>query len=389
MRRQAAGDKRSYGVLLVAGGRTHQENYAPWFAADPRCRLVALTDEPGVPAERARWNRELAAELGVPYLEDLDAALARADVDIASVCAEPERRGRLGARCARAGKHVYLDKPLAGSLEDADALVEAVRSRGVRSQMFSLLRTPWARRARRIAQSGALGDLVAIHCDLLFAKGPAGSAVPGPRKESYPPRRFTFVDSKRELFTTGVYSLGLLRSIARSEVRRVEATTENYFFAEHQRNDVEDFGAALLVLQSGAVGSITAGRVGWTSHPAAGVTRLWIVGTRASAWIDAYRPRVEVFDSAEPWRPPPRNPDDPMGFWASTRKAAGEKEKRAWAVPAAADVASDVASFLDCVEAGRESDLSAADGRRILEVLFACYRSAAERRAVEPSELRR
>ncbi|MCS6860808.1 MAG: hypothetical protein NZT92_10875, partial [Abditibacteriales bacterium] len=34
-----------FGVLLVAGRRTHQENYATYFAADPRCRLVAVTDE--------------------------------------------------------------------------------------------------------------------------------------------------------------------------------------------------------------------------------------------------------------------------------------------------------------------------------------------------------
>src|SRR5262249_31052802 len=37
-----------YGVLLVSGNHTHQEDYALAFAADPRCRLIAVTDESGV-----------------------------------------------------------------------------------------------------------------------------------------------------------------------------------------------------------------------------------------------------------------------------------------------------------------------------------------------------
>jgi predicted dehydrogenase len=365
------------GVLLVGGGRTHQEDYAQAFAADGRARLVGVADEEGVSADRARWNRELAGALGVPLLPSLEAALERPDVHIASVCVEKERRGRVGAVCARAGKHVYMDKPLAGSLEDAADLVAAVRERGVKSQMFSLVRTPWAERARGLVRSGALGDLLALDCDLLFAKGPAGTAPGTPRKESYPPRRFTFVDSKRELFTTGVYSLGLLRWLSGREVRRVFATTQNYFFAEHARNGVEDFGAAVIELEGGIAASITAGRIGWTSHPAGGPMRLRLTGTRASAVVDAYRPRIEVSSDALPWTPPSRSPEDPMGFWSSTRRASGERPKEAWVLSSAADVHADARHFLDSIAEDRESDLDAAAGKAILEALFACYRSAA------------
>ena len=41
-----------YGVLLLGGNRTHQENYALSFAQDARCRLVAFADEPDAPPER-------------------------------------------------------------------------------------------------------------------------------------------------------------------------------------------------------------------------------------------------------------------------------------------------------------------------------------------------
>ncbi len=371
------------GVLLITGGRTHQENYAPLFAADPRCRLIGLTDESDVPPARATWNAELAGKLGVPLLPDLGAALARDDVHVVSVCCEPERRGRVGALCARAGKHVYMDKPIAASLEHADELVEAVRARGVRSQMFSLVRAPWARRAREALRSGALGELAGIHCDLLFAKGPAGTAPRGRRSETYPPRRFTFVDSKRELFTTGVYSIGLIRWLTGLEVRRVHAVTANYFFAEHVRNGVEDFGAAILELDGGVTASITAGRIGWASHPAGGPVRLALAGSRGSTVIDAHRPRLEVSDAGEPWTPPRRIPEDPMGFWSSTQKLAGVQPKRAWRSVEDGGGQNDVEHFVDCVTTERESDMNIDEARRILEALFACYRSAASRRPVE------
>ena len=66
-----------YGVVAVGGNRTHQEGYAREFAADPRCDLIAVADEPGLPEYREGLNRLLASELGVPYLA-LDDALAQA-----------------------------------------------------------------------------------------------------------------------------------------------------------------------------------------------------------------------------------------------------------------------------------------------------------------------
>ena len=63
-----------YGVLLVGGGRSHQESYAQDFARDPRCNLIGLTDERDVPHLRAHLNQELADTLGIPLLPDLDKA---------------------------------------------------------------------------------------------------------------------------------------------------------------------------------------------------------------------------------------------------------------------------------------------------------------------------
>ena len=56
------------GVAAVGGNRTHLEGYARSFAADPRCEIIAITDEPGLSNYREGLNRLLASELEVPYL---------------------------------------------------------------------------------------------------------------------------------------------------------------------------------------------------------------------------------------------------------------------------------------------------------------------------------
>src|SRR5262245_16870470 len=154
-----------YGVLLVTGSHTHQENYAVAFAADGRAKLIALTDEKDIDARRRRLNERLARELNVPYIADLDEALKREDVHVVSICAEPERRGRIALRCAAAGKHLYLDKSLVPAVSEADALREAVGRAKVKSHMFCFISQGWAGEAKKLLDGGKLGTLLAIHAD--------------------------------------------------------------------------------------------------------------------------------------------------------------------------------------------------------------------------------
>ena len=365
-----------YGVLLVAGLMTHQENYADFFLADPRCILIAVTDEPDVPSRRANLNRKFASKMNLPYITDLDEALKREDVDIVSVCAEHERRGRIGVKCAKAKKHVYLDKPMACSVADADAIVSAVESAGVKSQVYSMIYSSWAQKAKQAVESNAIGEIIAIHCDILFAKGYTSDAPLGrPRKQDPYPKRFTFIDSKRELRATGVYSVGLIRWITGAEVKTVYGITENYFFAEHLRNDVEDFGILAMRLENDVMATISAGRIGYTSHPSHGPMRVHLVGTKGLMTFDAHKPRIEVYTNEPPWTPPPLNPDDPMGFWNSTYK--NSKSKRNW-VPISSNQRhnNDVSYFIDCIESDRNSEVSVKDGAAQVEILMAGYISA-------------
>ena len=377
--------KPPYGVLLVAGDHTHQPGYAAALATDKRCKLIGLTDEADVTPRRRKLNERLANRLAIPVLADLEKALARDDVHIVSVCAEPRRRGRIIVQAAQAGKHLYLDKPLAGSLRDADQIIDAVLKAGVVSQMWSLVRSDTATRIRDLVRSGRLGELKAAHFDLTFAKGSAGTARMGkPRKETAAPDRYELFDSKRELSNVGVYPLVTLLWSTGRKVRRVLASTGNYFFQEHQKNDMEDFGQMLLELDGGLTATISVGRTGWRSHPSGGLNRTCLIGTKQTIVIDAHRPRVAVWADAVTWSAPKRDPEDPMGMWGGPKAEPYlPHPKLAWITPSAAARATDVGYFLDCIEEGRQSDVSASVAAAATEVLLAGYQSAATGRVID------
>ena len=263
-----------YGVLLIGGKRTHQEAHGPIFANHPRCGLVGVAAEPDEPDFRKGSGRELAEQLGVPYFADLDAALARDDVHVVSSTPHVERRGDVLVRCIEAGKHVYMDKPLAGSLEAIDAIVRAASRADVKTQMFSQNRASWVQEVRQAVEDGAVGEVVSVHAENIFAKGRAGSVLPGTvRREKSPVERYTFVGAKREMFDVGVYSLALIHMLTGRTVESVFALTGNYFFADHAAVDVEDFGAMALRLEGGVTATAVGGRFGWSSHPKSGPQR--------------------------------------------------------------------------------------------------------------------
>jgi predicted dehydrogenase len=337
-----------------------------------------LTDEPNISPRRRELNERLARELGLPYLPKLEDALKRDDVNVVSICAEPERRGRIAVRCAQSRKHLYLDKSLCPTLQEADAIVSAVRDAGVRSHMFSFISHEFVQLAKLAAGGSHIGEIQAIHADIHFAKGRPGSAdLASRRREQYPPDPASFqrIECKREMDNTGVYGVSLVRWLAAREVETVYCHTANYFFAEHQRGGAEDFGLLLLTFGNGLTATISSGRIGWTSHPGSGTTRVVLVGSKLTMVSDLANPRLEVYNDQPPWTPPPVNPADPMGFWSSTQQEVHTMPKTTWQPLATS--ASDASYFLDCLDAGRDSEINAAEAAKTTEVLLAGYKSAA------------
>ena len=374
-----------YGVLLIGGMRSHQMSHSAVFAANPNCRLVAVAGEAGDPEGRAHLYQQLADDLDLPFIPNLDEALARDDVHIVSSTPAVERRGAVAVRCLEAGKHLYLDKPLVGSMEDADAIVAASERATGRTQMFTQNESPWVKAAKRAIDEGRVGQLRAVHAETLFSKGRAGSVPDGTvRSERETVDRWTFLEAKREMFDVGVYSLAFIHELTGLKFESVYAHTGNYFFAEHAGAGVEDFGAMATTLEGGVTATAIGGRFGWMSHPKSGPQRVVVVGTEGTLTFDAFRPRIEVYNDAPDFTLPPVDPVDPMGMWGASRPDFEPQPKGRWLALYQEHNAmtADVAAFIDCIEQGREPKVNATVAASILEVILAGYVSAARGEAV-------
>lgn len=369
-------------VIGIGGNRTHLEGYIRSFAADPRCEVVAIADEPGLPEYREKLNRALAAELDLPYLA-LDEALALDGVDIACACPDVERRSRVLSRCFDAGVHVYMDKPLAGSVEAAREIEAAAVRAGTITQMFSQAHTTWVQRARNAIRSAETGKILAIHCDMLMAKGHLSDLPDGlVRRERGSDGKFSFIEAKRELFDMGVYPISLVTWLSGQRIREVQAVTANYFFAEHAELDIEDFGAMLLTLEDGTPATIMAGRIGVHSHPMTGQQQISLITENGYFRFTDDEPRVEVYSQETSFVNPERHEFDPMMMWASTRRDTGQMTKESWQSLIPSNPSDDVRAFLDCIDSGKRPEITAVDAVHHIEAIMAGYESAKTGRSV-------
>jgi scyllo-inositol 2-dehydrogenase (NAD+) len=130
-------------------GRRHAENLG--IRVDD-AQLVAVTD-----ADRATRER-VARELNTTSCESIDALLDRTDVR-AVVIASPRRfHEEHAVSAAKAGKDVFVEKPIATSLEGADRVIAAAQQAGVRLQVgFQRRYDPAYLEARRLVWGGDLG----------------------------------------------------------------------------------------------------------------------------------------------------------------------------------------------------------------------------------------
>jgi inositol 2-dehydrogenase len=146
--------KLGVGVLGVGEmGRRHAENLRRLV---PQARLVAVADVAG---ERAR---QVAAELEIEHSErSLEKLLELKDVDCVVIATPDKFHARAIIQAAEAGKDILCEKPLATTLADAHAALEAVAKAGVRLQIGFMRRyDPAYAAAMQRVEAGEIGEPV-------------------------------------------------------------------------------------------------------------------------------------------------------------------------------------------------------------------------------------
>ena len=317
-------------VGLVSWAHVHAPGLARILATLPQVKFAGIFDE------EASRGAPHARELDVPWYPTVEDLLRRCDaVVIASTNAD---RRRYTEAAARAGVHVLAEKPLATTIEDAAAMIEACRRAGVQLGTAFPVRSSAAVVALRTAiHAGTLGEVRAARC-----------TNPG----KYPGLWFAdpLLAGGGAVMDHTVHLADALRWVLDDEPVRVYAETGNGF----HRLATEDTGIISVDFSRGAFASIDCSWSRPASYPTWGGVTMHVVGDRATVSVD-------VFDQALV-----------LHADSGTRLVEwGDDLTRAM-----------VSDFVDAVRADRPVPIDGDAGLRALAVALAAYRSAELREPV-------
>ena len=318
-------------VGLTSAAHVHADTYADLLRSMPDVELLGVADED------TKRGRDFAALHSIQYVGDLAALLARRPDAVVVTSENARHRGEVEAAAA-ARVHVLCEKPLATSVEDARAIVDACSRAGVRLMTAFPMR--FSPVIARVAASLAAGEI-----------GPVRAVSAVNQGQIPTPHRAWFGD--RELAGGGavtdhtVHVLDLLRWLLASEPVEVWATANHILHAG--RTEVETGAIVAVTFGNGTIATIDCSWSRPDNYPTWGGLGLELVGERGVLDVDGFRQRFSVFDA--------RQPGPSWAFWGSDADGAMLR------------------AFLDAVRDGTEPPVTGLDGLRAVEVVQAAYRS--------------
>ncbi|HET9141481.1 Gfo/Idh/MocA family oxidoreductase [Actinophytocola sp.] len=193
--------------------------------------------------------------------------IERDDIHLVDVCTPGDSHAEIAIAALAAGKHVLCEKPLANSVEEATAMVEAASRAerdGVRAMVgFNYRRVPAATLARRLVAEGRLGQIRHVRAVYLqdWIVDPEFPLVWRLRQE---------VSGSGALGDLGAHIVDLSQYITGQRISSVSAMTETFIkerpLPEHTANGargpvtVDDAALFLARLDGGAVATYEASR---------------------------------------------------------------------------------------------------------------------------------
>ena len=141
--------------IAIVGAGVWGDTHAAIYREHPNVEPVAICDKN---PERARL---LAEKYGLPRaFDNVDDLLAYGDLDAVSIVTPDFLHADIAVKCAEAGKHMLIEKPLATTREDVFRIMEAVNKHRVRAMvdLHNRFSPPFAE-ARRLIEAGELGTL--------------------------------------------------------------------------------------------------------------------------------------------------------------------------------------------------------------------------------------
>ncbi len=227
--------KLRFGVIGAGRiGKIHAENLATRI---PGVEVGTIAD---IDLKSAQ---ELAVRLHVPVaVDDYHALLSDPNIDAVAICSSTDTHAKIIIEAARAGKHIFCEKPIDYDLSRIDAALEAVERAGVKLQIgFNRRFDPNFRKVRAMIVDGKIGEPQIIRIT---------SRDPAP-----PPVSYIKVSGGMFLDMT-IHDFDMARYLSGSEV--VEVYTAAGVLVDPGIGEAGDVDTAVITLYfaNGAMGTI-------------------------------------------------------------------------------------------------------------------------------------
>ncbi len=341
------GKQRKVKIGLVGCGKVALEHHLPSLKRLPAAEVVAIADS------NADRRNDMARRFAVAgRYETADQLLADPDIEAVGVLTPTADHFAIGMAALRAGKHVFIEKPLALTAAQCDQLAQAGRESPRMSMVCFNLR--WHRsivETRKILASGRLGTIIAVRS--VYTHNRDGSDAPDWHR--------LLARGGGVTFNEGVHHIDLWRYLLGQEVSEV--------FAIHNPSPV--YEDAVSVLTARLSGGVLATAINaFTTGPA---SELEIFGNGGRLVVNLYRfDGVRFYASDEyPGQIAVRLREIsgalrrvPIALSSSVRQGLfGETFHRAWQ------------GFLDSITEGNTPLCTFEDGRRAVLATLAAVRS--------------
>jgi len=330
--------------IIGAGriGKIHAENIAYFM---PQARLAAIADINMTPQIES-WAKGLGV---ASTLRDPAALLADKAIHAVLICSSTDTHADLVVAAAKAGKHIFCEKPVDLTVAKVRAALDAVRKAGVKLQVgFNRRFDHNFRRVRELVESGAVGEPQIIK---ITSRDPA-------------PPPATYVAVSGGIFLDMmIHDFDMARFQMGSDI--VEVYASGAVLVDEAIGKAGDVDTALVSLRfaNGALGVIDNSRKAVYGYD----QRVEVFGSRGSASAENDAPSTVRLSNETGV-----TGDKPLYFFLERYKEAFISEMRA---------------FLGAVAEGKPCPVTGEDGLQDLLVGLAAKKSLAEKRPVKLSEI--
>jgi len=254
-------------------GNVHAENLATRI---PGATVAAIADV------NLKAAQELADRLQVPTAEeDYQTLLTNPAIDAVAICSATDTHAKIVVEAARAGKHIFCEKPIDLRLDKIDAALDAVEKAGVKLQIgFNRRFDPNFRKVRTMVAEDKIGTL---HLLRITSRDP-----------SPPPLSYIKVSGGIFLDMT-IHDFDMARYLTGSEVEEVYATAG--VMVDPAIGEADDMDTAIVTLRfaNGAMGTIDNSRQAVYGYD----QRVEVFGSKGMIQANNNTPDQDVYFNAE------------------------------------------------------------------------------------------